>query len=479
MKKKISTIPTIAAAILLLAGLGIGIFLLQKGTRLFSKASPETVPKQVKVTNITADSFSVSWITDSEITGFVKYSLGQTDQSLNAQDDRDQLSGKTEPFSTHHATVKNLKPSTLYSFSVGSGGQVFNNNGQPYSATTGPEISAGVLANDIAYGTIVNKDKLPAEGAVVYLSITGGAMQSVLTKSSGSWAVPLNLIRTEDLSSYLSYDSKNAQIQLFIEGGLGGTATSVTTTANDKPTPLIVLGQINDVGINPIISTPAQKVSPVPAITGVPSTGSDIPATTPTTRPAGGMISLLSPTPTTSPESLTGGKTVIILNPAEEESVSTQRPQFSGTGTPGTSLALSAGITSPTTGTAVINSNGNWTWTPTASLAVGDQKITVKYTDENGVLKSVVRNFTILSESLLPAIESSPSASPSPTGRLTATPTKKATPTPTTIARSSMPSTESGVPATGILTPTIFVLIMGIGFVLIGISSGFLLSNKG
>ena len=81
--------------------------------------------------------------------------------------------------------------------------------------------------------------------------------------------------------------------------------------------------------------------------------------------------------------------------------------------------------------------------------------------DKNGLLQKITRTFIVLAsgESGLPAMTATPSgtATPSPT------------PTSTTSGRTSMPSTTSGIPSSGYLTPTFIVFIMGFSLIFLGL----------
>src|SRR3990167_3047971 len=97
---------------LLVIALPGGVYLATNQNSFFGIASPEEAPKEVKITNISDNSFSVSWVTpDKQNLGFLAY--GNTEKlGKTTNDDRD-ASG-TQPRYTHHVTLKNLLPSTLY-----------------------------------------------------------------------------------------------------------------------------------------------------------------------------------------------------------------------------------------------------------------------------------------------------------------------------------------------------------------------------
>jgi len=86
-----------------------------------------------------------------------------------------------------------------------------------------------------------------------------------------------------------------------------------------------------------------------------------------------------------------------------------------------------------------------------SDLKVGAQIITVSYLGSGGVEQQIEREFVVANPGVggEPAFVSTPSAS------------KKASPTPLASERVAMPATESGVPVTGVLAPTIFTLIIG------------------
>src|SRR3989344_9318063 len=89
-------LPTVLGLLLLIAGIGVGIFLVGTGTFGFlPKASPETTPKRLLVTNLTDSGFTISFITDSSTPGLLKLGTAENKLDQSIQDDRDQLTGST------------------------------------------------------------------------------------------------------------------------------------------------------------------------------------------------------------------------------------------------------------------------------------------------------------------------------------------------------------------------------------------------
>ncbi len=445
--KKIRRLPTIVGLLLVLAAIAGGVVLIRKGPSLFLRAAPELTPTQIKITNVNDASFTISWITDEATSGFIKYGLDKN-PNFTAADDRDQLSGDTKSFLTHHVTVKNLKPSTTYFFKIGSGSKIFDNNGQAYQIKTASIISSSPPHNDVAYGTVVDQNNNPVEGAIVYLSLANANPASSLTKSSGSWVIPLNLIRSADLSAYATYDKDASIEEIFIQASTTGTATVVATTKNDSPMPKITLGQNFD------FREIAEEKSIIPE-----KEQEAQPEATPTSK-----FSLEEATPSATPS----GK-LTIINPEEQEEINTQKPQFLGTGPVGKTLTIT--VESPATYSGVISTDqtGNWKWTPPENLEPGEHTVTVGYTDDDGKEQKVSKTFLVLAadSSSMPAMTASPSGETSPSAE--ASPTATPTISSTDSGRTSIPSTEGGIPTSGYLTPTFLIFIMGISFIFMGL----------
>lgn len=419
--RKIRRIPTILGILIILAGVAAGVLLIKEGSGWFTRAQPEIVPKQVEITNIMDNSFTVSWITDSQTNGFLQYGT-EGGLSYNAPDDRDQLSGGKGNFLIHHVMVKNLSPATTYFFKI-------NNSGQPYQVTTASTTADPAPPNDVAYGTVVNQNGSPVEGAIVYLSLTNVAPLSALTKASGSWVVPLNLARSADLTTWAFYDREASTEEIFVQGGLLGTATAVATTKYDSPLPTITLGQSFDFRKAPLLPTPtfSQALPPL------------------------SKFSL-----------------VTIINPSQGEEVNTPKPEILGTGPAGQTLTIVVNSSESFTTQVTINEDGTWSWIPPADLPPGEHTVTVSLTDG----QRISRSFVILAAGLsdLPSFTATPSATITPSPMPTFTPT----PTPTLAGRVSVPSTEGGVPQPGYLTPTFLFSIMGVVLMILGILSNIL-----
>lgn len=418
--------PTIIGLSVLLLGLGAGVFLVSREQLFGLKAAPEFTPRKVRLSNITENSFTVSWITDEATTGFLRY--GETaDLSFTISDERDQLASETGSYLTHYFTVRGLESGTNYFFKLGSGKSktLFDNSGQPYQVRTAP-VAASLPVADPMTGTVVSSAGIPSEGSVVYLSVEGSSILSTRTLQNGSWALSLSTARTPDLSFYSVYDPESALVSIEVEAGTE-TATVLVNTGNDNPVPTITLGQNHDFREKGLKKT-AEESPPV------------------------SFGDLEEPTEVSTPSA-----ELVISNPAEEgESLSTTQPEFRGTAPAG--VVISIKVESEVyTGSVIVAEDGSWQWTPPEDLEPGTHTLTLSYIDEEDEEQTVTRSFVILAagESELPAFEGTPSAE--------ATPSPTPTATPSAEPRVSMPSTEEGVPESGVLTPTFFLFIMGLG----------------
>jgi hypothetical protein len=233
--------PTLFGLLILLGGLVGGIFLIREERTIRGRTIETVVPREIKVTNLSENSFTVSWISDVPTSGFV--ALGKTSNlDETFLEDRDIWDKGIENYYTHHVTVTNLEASTTYYFKVSSDEKLFGQDDSPFKVTTAtPSLSSPV--SDPAYGQILKDDGTPAEGTVVYLKTSNCTTLSSLVRASGNWLIPLNLSRTEDLADFCQYSKRGAKIEIFAQGGPSGESRATVLTGLEKPVPNITLGQ--------------------------------------------------------------------------------------------------------------------------------------------------------------------------------------------------------------------------------------------
>jgi len=462
MKKNIAPkhFPALLGLVLLLGCLAIGVFLINQARSLVLKASPLLSPQQVKITNIGSNSFVVSWTTTGKTTGAV--SVGETLKTEELRKDiRDQETSLLTSSLTHLIVVDNLKPQTKYFFKIISGEKTYDNTGKPYEVTTANQkIPAD---NDIASGKILTADNQPAGGALVYLSLANTIPQAAMTDNNGNWVIPLATARTLDLTDFSHYDRQLQVEEILVKGG-EQTASATLTTGNDNPSPDIILGQNYN-----FLNQPLSPTSPPESLPSAETGGEESQFIVPTFAP---------------PEK----EELTITFPAEGEQINSSVPEFFGKAPKGQELEIEIESEEQVSSQANTDQKGQWNWSPNTPLSPGEHRISVSYTDKNGILKKITRSFVVLAagQSELPSFTATPSGQevtatpvptvtpfPSPEAETTLTPTILPTSTPKLSATETpnlTPTEEPEVPPTGISLPTMFFFGLGITALITGIA---------
>lgn len=441
-------LPTLLALFLLVIGIAAGVFLVQSDKIFQSQATPEITPQQVRITNVSDKSFTVSWITDGATDSFISYGVSASLGSVSNQ--------KTTKKQIHHIQVTELSAATTYYFKLSSDTKLFDNNGNVYQIKTAPLINLPAPSPVIIFGNIVASGK-PVSEALVYVNLLGVTSLSTVTDTSGRWSIPISTSRSTTLTSYAAFNT-NSTAEIFVQAGTLGVATAKVKVNAASPVPAISIGENHDFT--------NLKVLPSE---GLPTSQINIP--TDTSAPASKF--------SVDESSGTAKVKVTLSSIRDQEQVNTLKPSFVGTGTPKTQITIT--LQSPTTYTAkvTVDANGNWSWTPPSSLETGAHTLTLSWVDENGQTQTLKRTFTVMvtGTSSLPSFTATPSgspaiASPTPTPTLTPTPTPKpatGSAETTSSGRIALPATTSAEIAAGSLTPSIAIFIMGIVLVLLGL----------
>lgn len=228
----------------------------------------------VRVTNLRARSFSVTWLTDLPAGGQVRYGTVPAALSQTAFDDR----GAAISDDTHHVTLSGLQPSTTYYFDVVSGQTVDDNGGSHYTATTGPELAPP--ASDTAFGQVFKQNGTSfAGGAIVYVSVhdadgQGAPGQSnwlseLVSESDGYWFLNLAEARTPNNAAYFAYSLSGDRTVIEVEGAADCQASLTVDTTDDSPVAAITLSCLQQatIGFSPGWNLLALPLNPVSAMT--------------------------------------------------------------------------------------------------------------------------------------------------------------------------------------------------------------------
>lgn len=429
-------IPTLLGILLLLGGIIFTTIIINTRSLLQTNANPTEDPKDARITNISDSSFSVSYTTDSSVIGTVNW--GESASNLNSLslDDRDQLSQKINKYTVHEITIKSLSPDTTYFFEINSGDKQYLNNTLAYQAKTGMEISSSSSNQNPMTGKIVTSTGDAPSEALVYVKINGAQDLSALTKSDGSYTIPLNGLRDQTLSNYFPLDPS---IVIAIEVFTSTSNAQASINANQiSPVPAITLSNNYDFS--------SAQISPSPAAADSVS-----------------FPNLGNQTQSTAPQ---------ILTPDSNQEFSDQQPDFKGVAPPNSEVSITIHSNESISTTVTTSSNGTWTFRPTSKLPPGTHTITITAKNTQGILQTISRQFTVF------AAGSKVDQTATPSGNITQTPTPTATltPTPEEIAQviTPLPTTELSpaptLPATGnssvIMIPVFAIALFGIGIFL-------------
>jgi len=451
-------IPTIVALLFLLLTIGGIVALIGHGTKSSSQANAPLKPKEVHTTNLTDSNATISWLTDAATSGSV--SLGEGSDKRLYADDRQETKATTA-WVSHYVTVKNLSPTTAYTFRIISGDKTYDDDGKPYTFTTGAIISSSPPAIEPAYGRVEDDTGKPAEGAIVYLRIGDSGELSTLAKPTGEWLIAISTMRSANGERF--YNPRSDQQQtIVVRAGVDKQAQAITDIDHDSPVPVMTLGKTYNFLLKKPDDQPlAQKAENSNVLGAQPTPKSGKPAT-----------------PTKVP---TKSEKVAILVPESEGALTTTKPLFRGIGIPGKKVSITVQST-PQTGEVLVSADGTWVWSPPENLAPGEHTVTITTLDEHGKEIVQTHTFTILKSGSQVLGVSTPSGTLTPTatpGGITTTPTPiltastSATPTltlfPSPTATGSATGGGGKIPVSGEAAPTVLFLGLGTVLMLLGL----------
>lgn len=506
LKKRI---PTLLGLLVLVAGLVVGTILFSQGTGVFSpRATPETTPKLVKITNVTDRSFSVSFLTEESTTAFIKYGTEPNRLNLQAGDDRDQLYGTVKDYSIHHISASSLEQKTKYYFVIGTNnGALYDDDGKPFEVLTSVRGGTPPEAKTI-FGSVTTPQGGPAAGSIVYAKLDEAGELSQLVQESGSWAIALSNARKQDGSGYASV-SPNSNLILLAQGNPSSQTTTIKTTVSGFETGSnLVLGQSGGIasGTSPNPpnqgnTPPAASPSASPTVTVPPiASGSGI-TITPTpvlvsSESAGLLGKLLDENSTPTPTIVESKKVDLTLE--GDQTVTTSQPEIVGTAPPGVVITIKVNSETQIEQQITASNTGEFALdlaTLGAELEPGSHSVEYSYIDPaTGQVVTETQTFTVADTSVQIAQATSPTSiptnSPTPVSYGTDYPygtsptpttnygsdydvTATLSPTPTTSyqdldEQTSMPSTESGMPVSGAVETTLVLIFGGLFFIISG-----------
>lgn len=438
---KRNRIPTILGIIVLLAGTFAGVFFLNMNQVFRIGASVGTEPKNVRVSNVSDNSATISWTTDVQTSDFLLW--GDSQGSTNTIEN--ETAGGDKYF-THSISISGLKANTSYFYKINSEGILYDNNGVPWQLTTGSPLGQNSVAMVIS-GSVINSSGQPTARAIVYTTVQGYTA-STLTSATGNFVFQLGSIRTADFTKYAQIDPAQTLLDISVDDGPDGVSSAQIFPQSANPVPPIVLGKVYDLR-NLQTSAGGQG----------PSADLNLPQNS--DQQSKFNVDTSSGSDSKKPTS------VILESLSEGETVTSTKPEFFGKGPGGETIAITVHSDQDVSGTVKIPTNGSWSWSVPSGLTPGAHSITITWKDTSGITRSLTRNF-VVQASELPAFEATPSQtlapliSPTATPNVTATPKATATPKPSATPIPTATGSTEPVPVTGSLTPTLLLSIMGI-----------------
>lgn len=461
-------IPTLLGLAILVVSLVAGVLLFGNGTGVFSpRATPQTTPQNISISNVSDRSFTISFYTDEATTGFVKYGTEQGALRSQALDDRDQLSGTVGNYQLHQVTVRGLTPNTQYFYTVGTASVPnFDNNGVPFAVITYPALSETPPLNKTIYGTVATPAGSPAEGSVVFVSGEGMSELSSLVKSSGSWAIALSSARSMDGSAFADL-TESSMLQVVVQGTTPELTSSFSLPISSaQPVPEVTLGSVPEIS-----EEPAEVV--VEGEETLPPEESPV--------AGGGLNDILGQLAEEQDESEEEVPAVLDLAKVaegEQPTVSAQ-PVITGEAAPGVAVTIEVHSDTQISQTLVADENGQFSLDISSlgqQLEPGEHTVTYTYVDPTSG-QEVTRSQTFFvsdtSNQLAQANTTSPfgSGNPVPVVTPTPTPTPELEPTTTPVTeptRSAVVATDSGMYQAGSVENTVALIVGGVFFIFAG-----------
>jgi hypothetical protein len=203
---------------------------------LFFKIVWASKPRNIRVTDISATEFVVSWTGYQKEIGLINYGKSSKQSIIStAKDIRGDISDYI-----HYIRVKSLSPETLYKFEIISGTTTDNNHGQYYSVKTSEDII--ILPVDLCKpsGQIIKPLPSLSRSVIIYLTIfENGEFSETKSKlvtfeNDYSWRFDLINFKTLNLKKKFQYFCGKSMVLVEAEAGLDGVAWMITDAVHSK-----------------------------------------------------------------------------------------------------------------------------------------------------------------------------------------------------------------------------------------------------
>ncbi len=232
------------------------LFIFLIGLIVFIFLKPASPPGRVRVSNVTENSLTISWVTEKPVRGQIfftdqdnkflrtlKFGLGMIiPQILKPESD-----DFNSPATVHYVTLSGLRPKTEYYYRINYNSRSYklDQNGEILPSIKTTETLAELPSNYPAYGSLLDwNEETPQTPVLVYLSHQDSSLISGYTNSEGNWCLNLGNLRTKDLGQAFNF-SQEKMLTFEAEGGALGSIQQALFIDYCQPMANIIL-EIND-----------------------------------------------------------------------------------------------------------------------------------------------------------------------------------------------------------------------------------------
>lgn len=426
-------IPTLLGVMVIAASALITSVLVRQSAIFQGRAMLSDTPENIRITNITSNSFTVSYMTSKKVPGTILYGKDKNASEKEAFDQRDEK-GTTQAYNLHTVSVKNLDPSTKYFFNIVSGEQT---KSALFEVTTASSIASVAKAPIVITGKVILPDGNTPHEALVYVVVENSQMLSTFVDSNGHYSIALDILKTADLSSDVVLSDRSVIHMLILGDSMQSTVTLLAKQQDQVST--ITLSQNYD------FTTSASFLHTLDSSSSANTRLPSLPATS--------SVSSIQP--------------IEITTPKQNETFTDQQPLFKGVASPNTTVEIVI-RSDELRGQVKTDANGRWTFRPKTPLAPGQHTIIITTVSLAGKKKTITRLFTVFASGsqvtasatpsatptsiVVPTTKPVPTSLPKPTPTLIPSPTSVPTPIPPTLTQTPLPTiTPTMIPQ---VTPT-------------------------
>ena len=188
---------------ILVIGLPLLVYASYQVVQLITRASGDTQPKHLVISNLSTSSATISWVTEASVKGSVVPILGGNEKSP-VVDKRG-----NENRNTHYVELTSLEPNTKYDFKIISGNDEYLSlDNVTMSFKTAP-VTAGTPTPNPIHGTVTGSS---GDDVIVYAMLKDKSVYpvSAVIPSGGNWITDLSGFRKiSDYSLVLTENTTN------------------------------------------------------------------------------------------------------------------------------------------------------------------------------------------------------------------------------------------------------------------------------